>query len=197
MAEYYFIVYMYHICIHSSVGGHLRILVAFPRASLIAQLVKNLPAMWEIWVRSLGWKDPLGKGKATSVFWPGEFHGLYSPWGCKKLDTTEQLSLSLPMIAQIWKNSPVYLGEWISMIHSYNGILIYQCKRRKWLKDKNMDEPKNKNIRSSKIRNEKYRFYHFTNLKSKNSKTKLCWLKAEMVTSRMVVSKGTEEEIWE
>ena len=28
----------------------------------------------------------------TPVFWPGEFHGLYSPWGCKELDTTEQLS---------------------------------------------------------------------------------------------------------
>ena len=34
-------------------------------ASLVAQLVKNLPAMWEIWVRSLGWEDPLEKGKAT------------------------------------------------------------------------------------------------------------------------------------
>ena len=28
------------------------------------------------------------------VFWPGEFHGLYSPWGCKELDTTEQFSLN-------------------------------------------------------------------------------------------------------
>ena len=34
-------------------------------ASLVAQLVKNLPAMWETWVRSLGWRDPLEKGKAT------------------------------------------------------------------------------------------------------------------------------------
>ena len=39
-------------------------------ASLVAQLVKNLPAMqeiwvWETWVRSLGWEDPLQKGKAT------------------------------------------------------------------------------------------------------------------------------------
>ena len=34
-------------------------------ASLVAQLVKNLPAMWEIWVRSLGWVDHLEKGKAT------------------------------------------------------------------------------------------------------------------------------------
>ena len=35
------------------------------KASLAAQLVKNLPAMWETWVGSLGWKDPLEKGKAS------------------------------------------------------------------------------------------------------------------------------------
>ena len=34
-------------------------------ASLVAQLVKNLPTMWETWVRSLGWEDPREKGKAT------------------------------------------------------------------------------------------------------------------------------------
>ena len=31
----------------------------------VAQLVKNLPAMWETWVQSLAWEDPLWKGKAT------------------------------------------------------------------------------------------------------------------------------------
>ena len=34
-------------------------------ASLVAQLVKNLTAMWETWVLSLGWEDHLEKGKAT------------------------------------------------------------------------------------------------------------------------------------
>ena len=34
-------------------------------ASLVAELVKNPPAMWETWVRSLGWEDPLEKGKAA------------------------------------------------------------------------------------------------------------------------------------
>ena len=34
-------------------------------ASLVAQTVKNLPAMWETWVRSLGWEDPLEEGMAT------------------------------------------------------------------------------------------------------------------------------------
>ena len=51
------------------------------RASLLAQLVKNPPAMQDTWIRSLGWEDPLKKGKAThSVFWAREFHGLYSPF---------------------------------------------------------------------------------------------------------------------
>ena len=34
-------------------------------ASLVAQMVKNLPTIWETWVRSLGWEDPLEEGMAT------------------------------------------------------------------------------------------------------------------------------------
>ena len=37
----------------------------YSRASLVVQLVKNRPEMQEIWVHSLGWEDPLEKGKAT------------------------------------------------------------------------------------------------------------------------------------
>ena len=40
-------------------------LSSFVIASLVTQLVKNPPAMWKTWVRSLGWEDPLEKGKAT------------------------------------------------------------------------------------------------------------------------------------
>ena len=40
-------------------------LIALARASLIAQLVKNPPAMQATWVQSLGWEDPLEKGKAN------------------------------------------------------------------------------------------------------------------------------------
>ena len=44
----------------------LRIFASMPiRASLVAHLVKNLPAMWETCVPSLSWKDPLEKGLAT------------------------------------------------------------------------------------------------------------------------------------
>ena len=34
--------------------------------SLVAQLVKTLPAMWETWVQTLVWEEPLGKGKVTN-----------------------------------------------------------------------------------------------------------------------------------
>ena len=65
-------------------------------ASLVAQLVKNLPAMWETWVRFLGWEDPLKKGKATHssiLAWTiprTVFHGV--PWGCR-VGNTERPSL--------------------------------------------------------------------------------------------------------
>ena len=55
-------------------------------ASLVAQTVKCLLAMWEIWVQPLGHEDPLDKEMAThSNTLPGKFHGLrslvgYSPW---------------------------------------------------------------------------------------------------------------------
>ena len=67
-------------------------------ASLVAQLVKKkvLPQCsrpgFNPWVR----KIPRRRGRLPiPVFWPEEFHGLYSPWGHKESDTTEQLSLPL------------------------------------------------------------------------------------------------------
>ena len=66
---------------------------------MVAQMVKNLPAMQKTWVQSLGQEDPWRKEwQPTQVFLPGEFYGHrslvgYSPWGCKKLDMTEQQTL--------------------------------------------------------------------------------------------------------
>ena len=63
-------------------------------AFLMALLEKDPPAMWETWVQSWVGKIPWRRERLpTLVFWPGEFHGLYSPWGHVELDTTEQLSL--------------------------------------------------------------------------------------------------------
>ena len=74
----------------------------------VAQVIKNLPAIQETWASSLGWEDPLEKGKATHssilawrIPWTEEPAGLqstgsqrvrhvgYSPRGRKESDTTE------------------------------------------------------------------------------------------------------------
>ena len=68
---------------------------------LLAQVVKNLPAMQETRLWSLGQEDPLGREwQPTPVFLPGEFHGQrslvgYSPWDHKESDMTKWLTLLL------------------------------------------------------------------------------------------------------
>ena len=71
-----------------------------------AQGVKNLPAMqetWVSWVRKIPWRR---ERLPILVFWPGEFHGLYSPWGHKEWDMTEQLSHT-----NLVKNLPANTGD--------------------------------------------------------------------------------------
>ena len=69
--------------------------------SLVAQMVKSLPAVQETQVRSLGQEDPWRrKWQPTPVFLPGESHGWrslvgYSPWGRKESDMTKATSLLL------------------------------------------------------------------------------------------------------
>ena len=64
-------------------------------ASLVAQLVKICPQCgrpgFDPWVGKIPWRR---ERLLTPVFWPGESHGLYSPWGRKESDTAERLSLS-------------------------------------------------------------------------------------------------------
>ena len=65
------------------------------------------------WVGNIPWRR---ERLPTPVFWPGEFHGLYSPWGHKESDMTERLSniytyLAVPglwvsLIAQLIENPP-------------------------------------------------------------------------------------------
>ena len=70
-------------------------------ALLVPQMVKNLPAMWDIWVQSLGLEDSLEKGMATYssiLAWSipcTEEPGRLQSRGYKELDMTERLSLSL------------------------------------------------------------------------------------------------------
>ena len=81
-------------------------------------MVKNLPAVQETQVRSLGWEEPLErKWLPSPVFMPGESHGQrslvgYSSWGCKEWDMTEWLTLSLfTIMSQHWAGYRGYTEE--------------------------------------------------------------------------------------
>ena len=65
-------------------------------------MIKNPSAVQENWVQSLDWEDPWRRAwQPSPLFWPGEFQGLYSPWGCQESKKTERLSLSLSPI-NLW-----------------------------------------------------------------------------------------------
>ena len=81
-------------------------------ASPVTQVVKNLTSMWETWVWSLGWEDPLEKEMATHsiilawrIPWTEEPGGLQAPWGCKESDTAERLHMHNSIFMSFWGNS--------------------------------------------------------------------------------------------
>ena len=100
------------------------------RASLVAQTVKNLPAMREIRVQSLGWEDPLEKEmQPTPVLLPRKFHGWrnlvgYSPWGLKESDTTEQLHFHFLLTK--W----TFVGKVMSLLFNILSRLVITFFRR-------------------------------------------------------------------
>ena len=100
-------------------------------ASLVAQTVKHLPTMREIWVWSLGQKDPLEKEMAThsstlawKIPWMEEPGG-YSPWGCKESDTTERLHFTSAMDKQSCL--------WISLIRFLELLVSIFCSKHLWI----------------------------------------------------------------
>ena len=74
-------------------------------------MVKNPPALWETWVRSLGWEDPLEKEMAThssilawKISWTEESGGLQS-MGSQRLGTTERLIFTLILVSGVHYDS--------------------------------------------------------------------------------------------
>ena len=121
----------------------LRFLSYLRPCFLVAQLVKNLPAIrdtWDwAWVGKIPWRR---EWLPTLVFWPGELHGLYSPWGHIELDTTEWLHHFTDTVevkwflGAYWKYCPCWLrGEktWIRT-GSTDGQVILK-KKKKALQD--------------------------------------------------------------
>ena len=77
-------------------------------------MVKNLSAMWETWVWSLSWEDPLEEGMATHssilawrILWTEEPGGLYCPWGQRDKDKNIYVYIfRASLVAQRVKNPP-------------------------------------------------------------------------------------------
>ena len=97
-------------------------------ASLVAQLINNLPAMQKIWVQFLSWEDSLEESMATHtsiLAWRIPMAG-YSSWDCKESDMTEQLSTTQHSIyvcfyCNLW---PFSIWQWNSYMQ-INIILFY------------------------------------------------------------------------
>ena len=116
-------------------GGQFVHALTFFIALLVAQTVKSLSAMQETRVWSLGYEDPLGKEMAaqysSTLAW--KIHGqrslvIYSPWGCKESDMTEQLHFKLDI--SIWYNSRTsyyYLSKWSESFQKDSMVTRSQC----------------------------------------------------------------------
>ena len=91
----------------------------------MAQMVKNMPAMQEIqFIPRLGRSSGEENGLPNPAFLPGKSHGQrslagYSPWGCKKSDTTERLTFSISRVPTV---SPIHLPKAISFL--YDDLLL-------------------------------------------------------------------------
>ena len=87
----------------------------------MAQLIKNMPAMWKTWVRSLGWEDPLEEGTATHssiLAWsiPKDRGAWWatSPWVAKSWTWLSDLSTAqdgICCVSHLWKTDGIWLGD--------------------------------------------------------------------------------------
>ena len=97
------LLYIYIICSHWG----------FPGGSVGRICLQSGRPGFDSWVGKIPQRR---EGLPTPVFWPGEFHGLYNPWGCKESDTTEQLSFIHSFIHSC--------SHWCSLPHSVNSCLF-------------------------------------------------------------------------
>ena len=101
--------------------------------SLVAQLVKNPPAMWETWVQSLGWKIPGRRERPpTSIFWPGEFHGWYSAWG-RRVGHDWVTFTSLLILCVLSVSVQLFVTPWTVARQARLSMGILQARTLEWV----------------------------------------------------------------
>ena len=120
-----------------SAGERIRYLLQYSWAFLVAQLVKNSPAMWETWVQSLGWEDPLENEKATHssiLAWTYTVHGFSKSqtrlsdfhFTSKNILSLRFLSLSLrPVVPAGWASVAVFVlpGSSVATDETRSGMI--------------------------------------------------------------------------
>ena len=103
------------VCVCVCVYIYIYIIVYIIRASLVAQMVKNLPAVQKTQACSLGWEEPLEKGMATTpVFLPGKSHRQRIWWAIAHGVTKSHTRLS---------NTIMYICMTVSCISIYVAVL--------------------------------------------------------------------------
>ena len=126
-----FLIFKSHLCLYGYIHIHI-----YGWTSLVAQLVKNPPAMWgpgfDPWLQKIPWRRDR---PPIPLFWPGEFQGLYSPWGRKESDLTEWLALICDYILAlciIFDCHTFYFNDYISICN------ICFASGRYWTRDANI-----------------------------------------------------------
>ena len=95
----------------------------------MAQVVKNPPAMWETWIQSLGWEDPLEEAvnplQYSCLANPHGQRSLvrYRPWGCKELDMIERLNTAQHTLClSVWAGGESTFGQVSAFAPAVAGI---------------------------------------------------------------------------
>ena len=129
------------------------------RASLGAQLVKNPPAMRETWFWSLGWKDPLEKGKAT--------HSSILAWRTVQSMGSQRVGHDLVTFTFTFQDMEatwMTINRWTDkdVIHTYNGLLLRHKKERNWVICREVDGPRDYHTKWRKSGGERQTQYDIT-----------------------------------
>ena len=101
--------------------GILNLTVLSMGALLVAEMVKNPPAMRETWLGSLGWEDPLGRAwQPTPVFLPGESPRTEETGG---LDTVHGVAKSWTRLSNQAQHSPAHIQHWLKANRLFTAIV--------------------------------------------------------------------------
>ena len=95
----------------------------------------TIKATFDPWIGKISWRR---ERRPTPVFWPGEFHGLYNPWGRKESDTTEWLSLCISSklyffhSASVGKEGQDFGQQQFYMLRRLEGTTLSQQQVKSW-----------------------------------------------------------------